>query len=210
MKTTNSEFNSAQESYNLLIDYLTKKNKDLNSIKIIIDIGAGMPQHYSNSNFFRDKNSKVICIEPNPRFCEMFRQNNFDILEYACTKDDIGTTMFREYMDGHDGLGGSSIIEEIDRWPNVPSKEYEVKALSLNTILNIHHPEVTEIDILDIDTEGNELDVIYGLNMKKYNPKVLIIENIYYEDNGYRDFFNELGYELKACCAHNDIYVLKK
>ena len=66
----NFEFDSAQEAYNTLIEYYQSKSLilDHNNL-VVVDVGAGMPIHYSNSDYFRDKASTIICIEPNPNFC---------------------------------------------------------------------------------------------------------------------------------------------
>lgn len=212
MITTNSEFDSAQNAYSFLIDYFKKDNAYLNfdSNIVVVDVGAGMPQYYSNSNFFREKNSKVICIEPNPNFCQMFKQNNLNILEYAVTKEDIGELDFIEFPNDQQSLGGSSLLQDcqvLDYHGIQKGIIYKVKALSLNTILKTHHPEITHIDILDIDTEGNELDVLQGLDLDKYKPKVMIIENLHPNDNKYYDFYKKINYSIVGKCSHNDILV---
>ena len=34
-----------------------------------------------------------------------------------------------------------------------------------------------EIDLLNIDTEGSDFDVLKSIKLKKYNPKIIIIES---------------------------------
>ena len=88
-------------------------------------------------------------------------------------------------------------------------EHYEVPAKSLSSILKEHYPDVDRIDILDIDTEGNETGILKGSNLDYYQPKVLIIENIYAETSGYDAFYESIGYEKYARCAHNDILIKK-
>ena len=56
-----------------------------------------------------------------------------------------------------------------------------IKKINVNTLDNIIRNSkfrVNDIDFLSIDVEGNELNVLKGLNFKKYRPKIILIEFI--------------------------------
>jgi FkbM family methyltransferase len=150
-----------------------------------------------------------------PRNVQMFKDAGFDILHYAVTETDSpSTVLFREFPDAIEGLAGSTIAEVSDSLLGIEPHlgrviHYDVPAKSLNSILKEHYPEVKHIDILDIDTEGNEIGILNGANLKYYKPKVLIIENIYEETSGYNEIYENLGYIKYARCAHNDILIRK-
>ena len=113
IKILESEFNSDSEALSALLEYNLKNNiiQDISN-STFVDVGAGMPEFYSNSLMFRNLGCKVISIEPIPSFCEMFRQRNWDVLEYAVVKDDSETSvLFTEMRHSHifQGLAGSAI-----------------------------------------------------------------------------------------------------
>jgi FkbM family methyltransferase len=206
-KITNSEFDSAQLAFEALNTYFSDYIK--NNQIIIVDVGAGQPEFYSNTLFFRGMNSKIISIDAMPKNVEMFKNKGFDILHYAVTEtDDLESVMFKEFPYIQ-GLSCSTIMDSYESIRNPEVKYYEVPAKSLKSILKEYYPKVNHIDILDIDTEGNEVGILKGSNLEYYNPKILIIENIDTKSNGYDQFYTSIGYEKYARCAHNDILINK-
>lgn len=64
---------------------------------------------------------------------------------------------------------------------NTNTKKIAVNVRKLDTILAAHYPEVEEIDIVSVDVEGWELTVMRGLTFEKYRPKVVILENLFFQ-----------------------------
>jgi hypothetical protein len=81
-----------------------------------------------------------------------------------------------------------------------------VKVRKLDTILATHEPDLKTIDILAIDVEGWEFNVIRGLSLDRYRPKVIILENNF-DDTEYLSFMRARGYGRWRRLAPNDIYV---
>lgn len=211
-----SEFASFEASIMALQIYNIKNNiKQPISDVVIVDVGAGQPVYYSNSHPFRELGAKVIAVEPIKRFCDMFVALGYEALNYAACEADLGEVLFRDfYAHPTNGLSGSGRHEVSQHRNDSEYVDYMVPALTLNTILERHHPDITQIDVLDIDTEGTEMEVIKGLDMVKYRPKVIIMENIdhtgkYTGTYGYNKFYEPLGYEIMFKCAHNDILIRK-
>ena len=76
----------------------------------------------------------------------------------------------------------------------------------LDTILGVHAPDIDRIDILSVDVEGWELEVLDGLNMPRYRPRVMIIENLF-DDKKYRSYMKNLDYVLWRTLPPNEVYV---
>ena len=53
-----------------------------------------------------------------------------------------------------------------------------MKTFTLNDIIENSHFKNKEIDFLSIDVEGTEIDVLQGLDFKKYKPKLVVLEFI--------------------------------
>jgi hypothetical protein len=58
---------------------------------------------------------------------------------------------------------------------------------------------------LSVDVEGWELEVLDGLDLEKYRPRVMVIENLF-RDRKYRAYMRAKGYTLWRCLRPNDIY----
>jgi len=55
-----------------------------------------------------------------------------------------------------------------------PLPEKKIPVFTLDHLLNKH--KIDNFDVLVIDTEGTELDVLYGFSIAKYKPTIAIIE----------------------------------
>ena len=54
--------------------------------------------------------------------------------------------------------------------------EIEIKTETLNNVLKLSPFKNKQIDLLNIDTEGNDFKVLKSLDFEIYNPKIIIIE----------------------------------
>lgn len=79
----------------------------------------------------------------------------------------------------------------------------------LDTILAQHHPEVKEIDVIQVDVEGWEMSVMRGLTLSRYRPKVVILENLH-RSLKYRYFMWKHGYRRWRRLKPNEIFVPRR
>lgn len=56
------------------------------------------------------------------------------------------------------------------------NNEYEVNTISLNDLLT-EYKAPKQIDYLSIDTEGSEYDILYNLDFKNYQFRVITCEH---------------------------------
>jgi FkbM family methyltransferase len=204
MITTNSEFDSALQ----LEEGLRKRYTDLDFTKLTyLDLGAGLPEFYSNSLHFRNKGVKVISVDANAKFCMEHKKLGYHINNYAIVTDDRTEVVFREYPDNIQGLSFSSIA---DKEPEEGRYyvEYTVPSINVQTLLSKHHSDTKVIDIIDLDIEGGEIEIIKSLDLEGLGVKGMIVENIE-GDVEYYKAYEELGYEVYARCNHNDIIIKK-
>ena len=64
----------------------------------------------------------------------------------------------------------------------------------------------SKIDILQIDVEGGELKVLKGLDLIKYSPKVVLVEDIFGDQQLY-DYLVNNGYKLDKPISYNKYYI---
>jgi hypothetical protein len=93
-----------------------------------------------------------------------------------------------------------------------------VPASTLGAILSKHLPPETEIDFISIDVEGTEIEVLRGMNLSRFRPRVIVIEALSKEagdridtqmvDNGYLRARN-LGTNLFYARDQKDVDTLR-
>jgi hypothetical protein len=84
--------------------------------------------------------------------------------------------------------------------------EMEVECRGVNKILETYL--FTNIDFISIDTEGNELEILKGINYDKVHIKVIVVENNYRSDE-FKTFLNTKGFEKIKMIETDEVYVNK-
>lgn len=186
---------------------------------VLVEVGSAHPEYLSVSALYRDLGWNVVAIEPNPKFCELHRAQGHEVLEYACgdhDEDDVDFSIVDShgaaYRGGHVSYEAFSSLGIKDSYAGLIDSDVnintiKVKLRRLDTLLREYAPGVERIDILALDVEGWELEVVDGLDMAKFKPRVLIIENLFAERR-YRTYMQSKGYELWRHIEPNDVYVV--
>ena len=87
------------------------------------------------------------------------------------------------------------------------SKTYEIQvpARTLTSILD--ECQVQEIDLFSLDVEGYELNVLKGLDFKKYQPKYMLIEARYKDE--IEKYISQYYLEVDQLSYHDFLYKCK-
>lgn len=195
--------------------------KDKKEPGVFVEIGAARPDYLSVSASFRKLGWKVISVEPNPEFCKLHRDLGYEVHEYACSDADLDDVEFfvvdskgAEYQGGNvsfesfSSLGIQNEFSELYDTVknNTQVRKIPVKVRRLDTILAEHEPDVKTVDIVAVDVEGWELSVMRGFSIEKFQPRVIILENLFKKDE-YVDYMRSRGYGLWKRLEPNDVYV---
>lgn len=171
-----------------LEDQWIKQNIQLPEKGIFIDVGADQPILGSNTYHFEKNGWTGLCIDADPRVIDKLKTERTSTIIHSAVSNYDGMIEFE--------LNSLAGISAISAQKNSNSIQIECK--TLNTIL--HQNNINEIDLLDIDVEGHEIEVCEGLDWNKYKPKIIIIE--YISPNGGNimnniiKYFNKLPYVL--------------
>lgn len=142
-----------------------------------IELGANDGLSQSNTAFLEfNKNWTGILIEPSSTCYDSCKKNrpNSTVLNYACVSNDYcGNVISGDFMD-------NDLMSSIDGLRLKRNATVNVPASTLESILDKHSGDKI-IDFLSLDTEGYEMNILKGLNLKKYRPKYMLIE-IYTKD----------------------------
>jgi FkbM family methyltransferase len=192
---------------------------------VLVEVGAASPDYLSLGNSFRSCGWRVISIEPNPIFAEMHREQGHEIHEFACGEVDQEQVPFIlaeaknlgfQYRGGEisyesfSSLGIRGDFKELfeamaDRFS---TREIMVRQRRLETILESIEG-LAEVDILCIDTEGWELECLKGFPFHRFQPKALIIEDLFGRTE-IDDLLGTHGYVRWQRLSPNNVYVLRE
>src|SRR5262249_52285926 len=184
---------------------------------VFVDVGAASPNYLSISALYRSLGWTVIAVEPNPVFCEMHRNLGYEVVQCACGDHDEDGVDFcvvdshdAQYENGQVSYESFSSLAIKDAYKSLNAdldfKKIKVNLRRLDTILARCASPIDQIDILSVDVEGWELEVIAGLDLEKYKPRVMVIENLF-DDDKYRLHLGSKGYLLWKSLPPNDVYV---
>src|SRR5262245_42846918 len=137
-----------------------------------VEVGANHPTRRSQTWFLEQKGWKGLLVEPNPVLCEQLRalRPNSQVFEMALASDsEIGEAdLHLGVADGHSALKpqvGTALA----------GKTIRVAVKTLSWVMESTQPK--ELDFVSIDVEGMELDVLRGFDLRRWQPKLLVIED---------------------------------
>lgn len=176
----------------------------------MIEVGAGTTDYKSISKHFRDHDWRCICVEPNPKFVEAHKKLGHEIYQYACSNENKKgeftiVNLPTWHSKENDGLSCSAIKPKYSIPPEAKIEKIEVEIITLNNLLE--KIDLENFDFITVDTEGWEIEVIQGLDLQKYQPKIIVLENLL--DNSNVEFMKSLGYEYDNKIEYNEIYFRK-
>lgn len=185
---------------------------------MLIEVGAYHPLTFSNSLHFEEHGWNTYQIEPCPAAPFSNRKNG--VIQVAVSHTNSDNIEFKSVLSSW-GAGKSpwtasfSALELDPRLqakfagvPQVVESTVRVSVRTLDSLLatDIHE---TRIDVLSIDVEGEELGVLQGIDLTKWRPKVILVENHFY-DEGTSAIHQHLlsnKYRLDKHLEHDYFYV---
>lgn len=181
-----------------------------------VDVGAFDGVYLSNSYSFELAGWRGVCIEPLPAFYERCRaaRPGAACVHAACVADPAvqHVELYVEEMGLLSGLDPEREAELRERYERrgLEWKGFErvqVPAFALTAILEQHAPAGTAIDFISVDVEGAELDVLRGLDLDRYAPRLLVIEaNTLEAERILTDFLGAAGFHRARRVGENVVF----
>ena len=166
------------------VDLIITKLLNSKNNGIYIDVGCHHPFLNNHTYLLYKSGWKGINIDIDYSSIDMFNffRKNDENIQIAIT-DHIGEV---DLFFHHNRAAKNTISREFG------SNAKEIKKINSNTLDNIIENSKfkdSKIDFVSIDVEGNEINVLKGFNLKKYKPKLIMLEFIlpnqkeFYEKN---------------------------
>ena len=182
-----------------------------------IEVGASDGIKGSNTKYFEERGWDVLCIEPNTEHTESLEANRKLVRYFACGNLNK-TEVLHVFKIGESNTSSSltSLTPDkrlVEDYSDIINSRHEAQ-VSVRTLGHILENEVgstsfdniKKIDFVSVDTEGTEIEVVKGLDLHKYNVKLLVIENNY-NDLSVEKYMNAQGYKKDQRYKINDFYI---
>lgn len=162
-----------------------------------VDVGAFHPTEASQTYHLELSGWDGICIEPHPRHANGFLgARKCEIVQAACVSPDCPENQI--VISDH-GQRSSAVVkrEEASGYITVP-------AMTLDKILS--ERSVSRVDFISIDVEGMEIDVMRGFSVKKYRPRLVLLED-FGEGLSRHRYMRSVEYKRVRRTGNNSWYV---
>ncbi len=177
---------------------------------VFVEVGANEPVGLNSQSWHLEKelNCSGLLIEPNPELAQKAKgtRPKSIVCECACTSPEKAghSTLYIPVKDGNLITSHAAVGKNIDDHHYRKHLEIKVEAKTLNELLESTHIE--HMDFLSIDVEGAEMDVLLGLSLDKYRPKLILLEDkhVYLTKHMY---LKKKGYVLAKRTKQNCWYV---
>jgi FkbM family methyltransferase len=191
-------------------------NEFTSSVGFAIEVGGADGINGSPTKCLEERGWKTLLIEPNPQLFTEAKRNRpyvFNCAAGEVCEDNVGMTIYTLNGGNETAVSGlnpnAKLIEQHQHLIEDQRLEL-VNKRTLNVLIyeweKVLGEEIGNVDFISIDTEGTELDVMRGLNIKKYQPKMIALENNF-EDHNYRRTMYNYGYVLYNRIGVNDYYI---
>jgi FkbM family methyltransferase len=157
-----------------------KKYFDKKKNGFYIDVGSYHPIRLSNTKFLYDKGWQGINIDISKKSIDLFkiaRKRDVNLNIGIGNKNEISDAYFQK-----DLFHANTLVYEHSKNFLVNAVKKKIKILTLNTVIN-RYAKNKKIDYIDIDCEGNDLEVLQGLNLGQNQIDLISIEMHGYDSN---------------------------
>jgi FkbM family methyltransferase len=136
-----------------------------------VDVGAYDPFNASNTLLLYRRGWHGINVEPDPEALRGFQRFR---------RRDINLGVAVSSCSGEATLVRSGSFSGLDRpdhlWPDAEADRVVVGTVRLQDLLEEYRPS-GDIDLLDVDVEGHELEVLRSNDWARFRPRVVLVEH---------------------------------
>lgn len=174
-----------------------------------VEVGAYDGVVLSNTYYFERAGWSGILVEPHPGKAQLCRANRPGSRVFECAAVGSANTADIELIDVPGGEVYSTVVPSdfnLQRLRDygLSSRKILVRGRTLDSMLE--EASAPAIDFISIDVEGGELEVLKGFDIKRWNPRLVMIESPPLRSTEIRRYFVTKGYAYLRSININDIY----
>jgi|TARA_B110000967_G_scaffold191265_1_gene216751 FkbM family methyltransferase len=186
-----------------ILDFFDKKYKGK-----FLDIGCFHPTRHNNTYSMYKRGWHGINIDLNPLTIELFnfaRAKDININAAISDNEEIKKLYFVDELNTQNTLEANhlSFLKNHHNLKEEEISQQEIKTKRLDRILEDHN--LKNIDFMNIDVEGHELNILNSIDFLKYKIKFICIEMIDHNDQA-----KLVNKKLNEILERNDYVLAKK
>ena len=171
-----------------------------------VDVGASDGVSV-NTTFHLEKVHRwtVISVEPNPEFHPMLKRERAWVESCALSRQSSESAVFHVHNENPEAYSALRVTERTDMHPQGDAtwRDLVVTVRTVDELL--HKWQFPKLDLLAVDTEGTEVDVLGGCDLRAWKPKTIIVES--WDAGGHDAYLAQTGYARVGRNVHNDLYL---
>ena len=205
-------FSYSQGAEDILLPYIWRYHFSQTEPGRYVDVGCNSPVRYSNTFELYLQGWRGINIDANRdliKDCKRVRKQDISI-RAAVSDSEREVTFHKAKKDAVSTIDEKRLVEWKKHFEFSEADQEKVTTQTLTKILDENLEKGSNVDLLTIDVEGHDLQVLRGLDLEKYRPKIIIIEMHDFhgiEDSEIYRHLNANGYELKYFAVLNAYFV---
>jgi FkbM family methyltransferase len=167
-----------------------------------VDVGANDPKDISQSWLLEQMGWRGVLVEPQPWLAQQLReQRRAAVFACACSSPQNAGKMLPFQVSGnHSSLNLNFFVPGMRKEGII-----EVPTRTLDDILTEANAPAP-IDLLAIDVESHEIDVLKGVNLSRWQPRLIVIEDLAFSTRLHR-LLRSRGYKWVRRTGLNGWYV---
>ena len=162
----------AQFGEDIILKELIEKDK---GDGFFVDVGCYHPRKFNNTYALYKRGWRGINVDMEEDKIALFEAARPGDVNIVCAVSDKRETVTR-YRDGQFGLG-STIDDNHARKTSVDYDSGSIETKTLTEIIDGTRYGGRQIDLLTVDAEGMDYKVVRSLDMERYRPKIIIVED---------------------------------
>ena len=163
----------AQNSEDILIDRLFR-----GEVGSFVDIGSCHPVVDSNTRFFYERGWRGVNFEPRASSFQLFLDQRPEDLNLNLAASDFDGELTFYEVDDHGINGISTLSAEIAQGYRQRGFEVVETRVPVRTVRGlVQEYDIDPPDFLSIDVETHEHQVIRGIDLEHWRPKLIVVES---------------------------------
>lgn len=211
-KLFNSEFKESysQVGEDIAIQYILD---DLLGIKkgVYVDVGCNHPIVISNSFKLYVHQWKGISIDLNKDLISLHQiERKIDVQVHAAVSDEEKEVTVYEFEDhAVNTIDADAYSKAVKSYK--PKTEFsKIRTKTLNQIL--YENNISKFDLLLIDVEGHDLNVLKSIDLRKFRPKLIVVEVFIHDLSKINDYelvryMQSMGYTMYGYLIANAYFI---
>lgn len=179
--------------------------------RVFVDVGANDGFYGSNSYPFVARGWRTLLIEPHPgAFAKLQKlhagKKNVAFLNLACA-DAPGKLPLWIGTDGDEGTLATLCTDDNPHFQKARTRQSVLVPVErLDAVLAAQNVP-RDFEVLSIDTEGMDYEVLLGLDLNLWRPRLIVTEDYAPKDAKKADYLRAGGYRLERNLGGNAFWI---